>query len=96
MTTTDYYMIMFIILFACFFVADLFSAKVSRGLYVERTQELRRLNNIKIYQFEEKTKPKIVPPPNPWNNIRQPTAKEILDQAEDLSRGKGIAALIRK
>jgi len=93
MNTTDYYMIAFLILFACYLIADQVSGKEFRNLYLDRTLEFKRLNEIKAYQFNEKNKPKEItpqPPPNPWNNERAPTANEVLSMAESVSKGKGI------
>ena len=94
MSTTDYYMIAFLIILLCYFIADLVSGNKFRDLYLDRTLEFKRLNEIKAYQFNEKNKPKEVPsaepPPNPWNNDREPTKNEVLALAESLSKGKGI------
>lgn len=48
----------------------------------ERNFELRRANDINVYQFEQK---KLSIPDNTWDNQRAPTKKEILDMAEKLS-----------
>jgi hypothetical protein len=90
----DLYIQIFIGIILLYWITDLVMFKTFKQLYSERTGELRRSIDVRIYHHLEKkndSKPKLAPvPPNPWDNQRQPTHKEILDQAEELSKGKGI------
>lgn len=71
--------------------------RIFKALYSERTQELRRSNDIKIRHFELKNDQSTrLTVARPSDQLRTPTSAQINVTADKVRMGQGINALIPK
>lgn len=87
----------FLALYLASEIAFLAWMRIFRGLYQERTQELRRSNDIKIRHFELKNDQSTrLSVARPSDQLRTPTPEQIGVISGKLRMGKGVDALIPK
>jgi len=87
----------FLALYLASEIAFLVWMRIFKGLYSERTQELRRSNDIKIRHFELKNDQSTrLSVARPSDQLRTPTAAQINVVADKVRMGQGVNALIPK